>query len=42
MDDIHLDDPRKFSAKQLKMKQETLKNKRRFWHYLFDLIVKTL
>ena len=42
MDDIHLDDPRKFSAKQLKMKQEALKNKRRFWHYLFDLIVKTL
>ena len=30
MDDIHLDDPRKFSAKQLKMKQEALKNKRRF------------
>ncbi len=42
MDDIHLDDPRKFSAKQLKIKQEALKRRRSLWQYLFDLIVKTL
>ncbi len=42
MDDIHLDDPRKYSAKQLKQRNELLKNKRTLWKYLFDLIVKTI
>jgi hypothetical protein len=42
MDDIHLDDPRKFSAKQIKVKQENIGNRRSFWQYMFDLVVKTL
>lgn len=42
MDDIHLDDPRKFSAKQIKIEIENASKKRNIWQYLFDLVVKTL
>ena len=42
MDDIHLEDPRKFSAKQIKKSVEEAKYKRTFWQYWFDLIVKTI
>lgn len=42
MDDIHLEDPRKFSAKQIKEEIEHAQNRRSVWQYLFDLIVKTL
>ncbi|MBE6443432.1 MAG: hypothetical protein E7020_02050 [Alphaproteobacteria bacterium] len=42
MDDIHLEDPRKFSAKQIKKSVEEAKYKRTFWQYCFDLIVKTI
>lgn len=41
MDDIHLDDPRKFSAKQIKVEIEQSVGKRSVWQYLFDLLVKT-
>ena len=41
MDDIHLEDPRKFSAKQIKVTVEKAKKHRTFWQYMFDLIVKT-
>lgn len=42
MDDIHLDDPRKFSAKQKKRAVERAKKNRTFWQYLFDLFIKAL
>ena len=42
MDDIHLEDPRKFSAKQLQAAVNESSRKRRIWQYLFDLLVKTL
>ncbi len=42
MDDIHLDDPRKFSAKQIKIEIENASKKRNIWQYLADLLVKTL
>ena len=41
MDDIHLDDPRKYSAKQIKKSIRNARNKRKIWQYLFDLIFKT-
>lgn len=42
MDDIHLEDPRKFSAKQIKMEIEQTVGKRTIWQYFWDLTVKTL
>ena len=42
MDDIHLEDPRKFSAKQLQVAVNESSRKRRIWQYLFDLVIKTL
>ncbi len=42
MDDIHLDDPRKFSAKQIKAAKLKAGDRRSLWQYLFDLLVKTL
>lgn len=41
MDDIHLEDPRKFSAKQIKVAVEQAQKQRSFWQYLVDLTVKT-
>ena len=42
MDDIHLDDLRKYSAKQIKKSMKDNKNKRKIWQYLFDMVFKTL
>ena len=38
MDDIHLDDPRKFSAKQIKVEIEQSVGKRSVWQYLFRVV----
>ncbi len=42
MDDIHLEDPRKYSAKQIREARAKAAQHRSVWQYLFDLFVKTL
>ena len=42
MDDIHLEDPRKFSAKKIRAVAGQSSGRRRIWQYLFDLIIKTI
>ena len=42
MDDIHLEDPRKFSAKQIRAASVQASKKMRVFRYLFDLIIKTI
>jgi len=42
MEDVFLSDPRQTSAKEIVKKKKNSKNRRRFKHYLFDLIVKSL